>query len=129
MDDKCFFVAGLSDHKDTYIKYLLQSAFNPSYLSIDKFDVYTNPYGFYPSTQLDADNKFVEREFKTAVLKWLTNGEVKLFKSPVENNHLVRLINISTSPEEKLGRMLHTVSASAVELEEYNNENIKKRNM
>jgi len=36
-----------------------------------------------------------ERYFKLKVLDWLTNGEVKLFRSPGEGNYLVRILNVS----------------------------------
>jgi hypothetical protein len=48
-----------------------------------------------------------ERRFKMKLLEWLGNGEIKLFKSAAEGNYLVRLMNISLTPEDKLGRMLH----------------------
>ncbi|MBQ9657397.1 MAG: hypothetical protein IJV31_01345 [Clostridia bacterium] len=48
-----------------------------------------------------------ERIFKLKVLEWLNDGKIKMFKSPTEGNYLVRLMNISLTPEDKLGRMLH----------------------
>ncbi|MBO7079424.1 MAG: hypothetical protein J6W64_06405 [Bacilli bacterium] len=64
-----------------------------------------------------------ERRFKLKVMDWLGDGKVKLFRSPAEGNYLVRLMNISLSPEDKLGRMIHNFSANAYEVEEctYNN--------
>lgn len=64
-----------------------------------------------------------ERVFKLKVMEWLGDGKVKLFRSPTEGNYLVRLINVSLSPEDKLGRMIHNFSANAYEVEEctYNN--------
>lgn len=66
-----------------------------------------------------------ERLFKTKVLSWLNNGKPKLFRSPTEGNFLVRLMKISFSPEDKLGRMLHTFSCTAYEIAEYNNQNLR----
>jgi hypothetical protein len=66
-----------------------------------------------PTTNLVDYNIYAERQFKMAVLQWLGNGEMKLFKSPAEGNYLVRLLNISLSPEDKVNRMLHTFSATA----------------
>jgi len=59
---------------------------------------------------LITDNLRAERVFKTEVLKWLNNGELKLYRSPAEGNFIVRLMNITTSPNDTLGRMLHTFS-------------------
>jgi hypothetical protein len=57
---------------------------------------------------LTADNIQREREFKLKVLDWLNNGKPKLFKSPAEGNYIVRLMNTSLTPNDTLGRMLHT---------------------
>ena len=66
-----------------------------------------------------------ERIFKMEVLDWLNNGKPKLFRSPTEGNYLVRLMKISLSPQDKLGRMLHTFNATAYEIAEYNNANLQ----
>ena len=79
-----------------------------------------------PTHNLVEYNITAERKFRNAVLDWLNNGEVKLFKSPTEGMFLVRLMNISLSPEEKLGRMLYSFSATAYEVGEINYENLVK---
>jgi hypothetical protein len=65
-----------------------------------------------------------ERYFKLAVLAWLTNGEVKLFRSPGEGNYLVRLLNTSLTPNDTLGRMLHTFNTTAYEIADLTYENL-----
>lgn len=60
-------------------------------------------------------NLFAERKFKLSVLDWLNNGELKLFKSPAEGNYVVRLMNNSLSPQDALGRMIHTFTSTAYE--------------
>ena len=65
-----------------------------------------------------------EREFKIAALEWLNNGKPKLFRSPTEGNYIVRLMNISMSPNDTLGRMLHTFSCTAYEIAEHSFENL-----
>lgn len=67
-------------------------------------------------TNLTDNNIMAERKFKLAVLDWLTNGKPKLFKSPTEGMYLVRLMNVTLSPNDTLGRMLHTFSATAYEI-------------
>lgn len=57
-----------------------------------------------------------ERMFKMAALEWLTNGEPKLFRSPGEGNYMVRLMNVSLSPEDKTSRILHSFTATAYEV-------------
>jgi hypothetical protein len=65
-------------------------------------------YGTPATTDLVDYNVVAERKFRMAVLDWLNNGEVKLFRSPTEGIYLVRLMNVSLSPEERLGRMLYS---------------------
>ena len=78
------------------------------------------------STQLDSENIFIERNFKNKVLDWLNNGEVKLFKSPTEGNYITRLTQISLSPNDTLGRMLHTFTATVYEVDDFSFENLIK---
>ena len=87
----------------------------------------TLPNGF--STDLTANNIELERQYKIKILDWLNNGKPKVFKSPTEGNFIVRLSNISLTPEEKLGRMLHNFSCTATEIAEYNYENLLKYNL
>ena len=78
----------------------------------------------FSTTSLVTENIYAERIFKLKLLEWLNNGKIKLFKSPTEGNYLVRLMNVSLSPEDKLGRMLHTFTATAYESEEINYNNL-----
>ena len=69
-------------------------------------------------TNLTDENIAVERKFKLEVLNWLTNGEPKLFRSPTEGNYNIRLMNVSLSPNDTLGRMIHTFSATGYEIDD-----------
>lgn len=77
-------------------------------------------------TDLTHENIKNEREFKLEVLDWLTNGQPKIFRSPTEGNYLVRLMNTSLSPNDTLGRMLHTFSCTAYEIDSYDFETLHK---
>lgn len=77
-------------------------------------------------TQLTAQNFVDERNFKLEVAKWLGNGEPKLFRSPGEGNYIVRLMNVSLSPNDTLGRMLHTFSCTAYEIMDCNFNTLKE---
>lgn len=70
-----------------------------------------------------------ERQFKMEVLNWLNNGKPKVFKSPIEGNSIVRIMNVSLTPEEKLGRMLHSLQCTAVEIDDYNLNTLEKYNL
>ena len=78
------------------------------------------------TTNLTGDNVAVERQFKLEVLEWLNNGQPKLFRSPTEGNYIVRLMNVSLSPDETLGRMLHTFNCTAYEIADYDYLNLKE---
>ena len=59
-----------------------------------------------------------EREFREKVIEFLYDDKVKLFKSLQEGNILVKLMNISLTPKNELGRLLYNFSAQAVEIGE-----------
>ena len=73
---------------------------------------------------LTSENMTAERFFKLKVLDWLTDGNVKLFRSPTEGNYLVRLINTQLQPQEQLGRMIHSFTTQAYELDEVTYDNL-----
>jgi hypothetical protein len=78
------------------------------------------------ATNLTPKNFYNERHFKLEVLEWLNNGEPKLFRSAAEGSYIVRLMNVSLSPNDTLGRMLHTFSSTAYEIADYNSAELKK---
>lgn len=76
------------------------------------------------------DNDFVyEKKFRDVVIKFLMDGKVKLFRSPTEGNYLVRLTDVSFSPNQQLGRMIWTFSATANEIAENTVDNYYKYNV
>lgn len=77
-------------------------------------------------TDPSAKNFFQERIFKLAVLDWLNDGKPKLFKSPAEGNYIVRLMKVTLKPQAKLGRMIHTFSATAYEVADATYDNMLK---
>lgn len=78
----------------------------------------------FPTTSLEGYNIYAERIFKLQVLDWLNNGQTKLFRSPTEGNYIVRLMNISLTPNDNLGRMLHNVQCNAYEVAPYNHKSL-----
>lgn len=81
------------------------------------------------NTNLISENIRLERQFKLEVLDWLTNGEPKLFKSPTEGNYIVRLLNVSLTPNDQVGRMIHTFNATAYEVADLSYDNLCKLNI
>lgn len=92
------------------------------FLSLDNLD--SNDF----ETNLTPENYYYERQFKLEVLDWLNNGQSKLFRSPAEGNYIVQLMNISLTPTDSIGRMLHTFNCNAYEICEYSIENLEKLN-
>ena len=80
-------------------------------------------------SNLTGENFAAERKFKLAVLEWLNNGKPKIFRSAAEGNYIVRLMNVSLSPNDTLGRMLHTFQATAYECAEFNDTNLVNLNL
>jgi hypothetical protein len=59
-----------------------------------------------------------EREFRKQVSKFLSEDNVKLFRSATEGNILVRLTDVSFSPNTTLGRYLWTFNCTAYEIDD-----------
>lgn len=78
------------------------------------------------TTNLIPENVAKEKEFKNKVMNWLNNGQPKLLRTPTEGSFIVRLMNVSLSPNDTLGRMLHTFSATAYEIADCTPANINK---
>lgn len=78
------------------------------------------------SNDLTQDNFNKERELKLNVLDWLNNGKPKLFRSLAEGCYIIRLLNVSLSSEEKIGRLIATFSATAYEIADCDYVNLKR---
>lgn len=78
-------------------------------------------------TNQEPKNEFyLERKYKRAVEDWLNNGQPKLLRTDAEGNFIVRLMNVSLTPMEQLSRKIHTFSATAYEMADYNWENLQR---
>ena len=117
-------ISMLSDPNEKFLKGIQSANLFPIRQGTPSSD---NPGGL--DTLLNANNIHRERIFKMEVLKWLTNGKPKLFRSPTEGNFIVRLMNISMTPNDTLGRMLHTFSCTAYEIAENTFDNLVKLNL
>lgn len=103
-------------------------------LFVDKEELYFNSQKLYEkyneTHRITPYNDFnLERHFREKVEAFLTNSEVKLFKSTTEGTLLVKLMNVSFNPEPTLGRMLYSFSANVVEIDDYSIKNLDKYNI
>lgn len=67
-----------------------------------------------------------EREFREKVMDFLHANTIKLFRSTTEGNILVKLMDISFTPNQTLGRMLYTFNATAYEIDNCSLANFEK---
>lgn len=67
-----------------------------------------------------------ERKFREKIIDFLYADDIKLFRSPTEGNILVRLMDISLTPNQTLGRMLYSFTANAYEIDECSIDNFQK---
>lgn len=67
-----------------------------------------------------------ERQFREKVEAFLYNSKPKIFRSLTEGNLLIKLMNITLTPNQDLGRLLYSVDATAVEIDDATLENFDK---
>lgn len=77
-------------------------------------------------TDITDENIYYEKLFKLQALDWLNNGGIKIFRSPQEGNYIVRLMNISLTPNDTVSRMLHTFQCTATQVSEFNIERLEE---
>lgn len=120
----------------TYTKNITKEVYEPNIVYNEDKQSYYHSSIDYPlsdepsivrtNKDLTSDNIKGERYFKLKVLDWLNDGKVKLFRSATEGNYLVRLLKVSLKPQDKLGRMLHSFTCTAYEIDELSYTNLVK---
>lgn len=63
-------------------------------------------------------NYTYERDFRKKIIEFLNNTNPKLFKSPSEGNVIVRLKDVSLTPNQSVGRLIYSFSCTAVEIDD-----------
>lgn len=81
------------------------------------------------TTDLTDDNVAAERIFRLEILDWLSSEKLKLFKSPTEGNYIVRLMNVSLTPNDVVSRMIYSFNCNAYEVAEYNYDSLVDNNI
>jgi len=74
--------------------------------------------GYTQNTYISPRDFTYERAFRDEVNKFLKDGKPKIFKSPTEGNLIVRVTNVSLSPETSLSRLIYNFSCNVVEIDE-----------
>ena len=99
-----------------------------------KKDLYGDSEEFYNNYnqqhKIDEYNDYIyEREFRNKVIDFLYKNNVKLFRSLTEGNILVKLMNISLTPNATLSRRIYSFSCTAYQIGECNLDNFKEYNI
>lgn len=122
---------GNVDYKQFSISGLISHFCDEQQIFMPEEELYKNRKDLYmeynEKNRINEYNDFtLERSFRDKVQDFLYSNDVKLFRSPAEGNILVRLMDVSFSPEVTLGRMVYSFSATAYEIDEINFENYEK---
>lgn len=125
---------GNMNYRQFPITGLITSFCDEQELFTSKDEVYgksKNLYKEYNNEQnITAYRDFIyEKKFRDKVLDFLYEDSVKLFRSTTEGNILVKLMDITLTPNQTLGRMLYSFSANAYEIDESNLVNYNKYNI
>lgn len=94
-------------------------------------EIYGDAFDLYQTYKDDNNvsplrNYIYEKDFRERVMKFLYANDVKLLRSLTEGNVLVRLMNVSLSPNNSLGRLIYTFSCTAYEIDKANFESYNK---
>lgn len=108
---------GMVNYKEIGISGLISYHMDNDNLFFNKTN-WIEQYEDYGSTNLTKNNFYLERQFRNKVVEWLTNGEPKLYRSPTEGNMIIRLMNVSITPNDQLGRMTYNFSATGYEVDD-----------
>ena len=109
----------------------LTQAFTDNEYEKKKKAFYGENYQYYQNylieKGLDYTNDFIyEKKYRDKVIAFLNDGKPKLFKSTPEGNIMIRLMNISLTPEKQLGRIIYGFQAIAYEIADSTIENYEK---
>ena len=103
---------GVMEFYDACLDYAIQFHRNDVIDYLPDNSIYTD---YLTTTQNDW---LWEREFREEAMKWLNDGEPKLYRSMTEGNLAVMLTDISLTPNATLGRRLYSFTATVYEIAE-----------
>lgn len=66
-----------------------------------------------------------EKKFREKVQEFLYNAKPKLYKSTQEGNILIKLMEVSLTPKNELGRLIYSFSATAYEIDSADMNSLK----
>lgn len=93
----------------------------------DSYDIH-NIYNDNHNIQSYRDYNY-EKLYREKLYNFLTDGQIKLFRGPAEGNFIIKLTDVSLTPNQQLGRLVWSFSATATEIDKYSLENLSKYNL
>ena len=98
-------------------------------MQASRSDIYKDSTLQYESYNYDNnitpyEDYIYQREFRDKVIEFLYSDDVKLFRSTTQGNMLIKISNISFTPNETLGRMIYDFSCTCDEIDEASYKNI-----
>lgn len=75
------------------------------------------------------NDRITQREFREKVMDYFYDDKPKLFRSTPEGNILVRITDVSLTPNQQLSRMIYDFTCTVTEIGEANVENYKLYNI
>lgn len=126
---------GASNYKSFNLSGLISFNMDENNLFLSKEDIYqfeeiSNLYNEYNNRKgISLYDYTYEREFREKVMEFLSDGKVKMFKSPTEGNILIYLNNISLSPNKSLSRLVSSFTSTATEVAKNTIDNQIKYNL
>ena len=99
--------------------------------SEEMFQNYLSNYNSYKGKYDDYINRYdytYERKFREQVEDFLYNAKPKLYKSMQQGNVLIKLMEVSQTPKNELGRLVYSFSATAYQIGQPTIKNLNKYN-
>ena len=100
-------------------------------MKASKYNLYGSNYTLHDKENANRgitpfNDSILERDFREQVIKFLYQNNVKLYKSTTEGNMLVKLMNISFTPNNTLSRHIYDFTCTAQQVDEFNLTNCDK---
>lgn len=90
----------------------------------DYLSLYEN---YYDKNNIHKFNNYIyQHDFRQKVITFLYKNNVKLYRSSTEGNILVKLMDISFTPNRTLSRMIYDFSCTAVQIDQCSIQNYNK---
>ena len=106
---------------------LFQASKEQIYQSAEIAQLYNN---YNQQHNITLYNDYVyERQFRKKVIDFLYDNNVKLFRSLTQGNLLVKIMDVSLTPNATLGRLIYSFSCNVYEIDDCTPDNIIKYNI